>query len=164
MCSCIGLTSAVLFTVWLGDHLSHGRVVWLSVRISTVQVAPLAPPADWEAAHYLGIQDPLPGCSVPLGCRQDHLCGRRSGKDQIEATQERAVWECVVWKWETRLYISPGGSGMKIGWQHRWSIVSPLSVITHVLALSLTDSSGWSEGVEGFKPGGRSLWFHAVLW
>lgn len=56
-----------LFWVGLGHHRSHGPGVRLSVRAGAVQVAPLAPPADREAAHHLGIQNPLPGCSVPSG-------------------------------------------------------------------------------------------------
>lgn len=46
-------------------------------------MAPLAPPADREAADYLGVQDPIPGCSVPVGCGQDHFCGRRPGKAEV---------------------------------------------------------------------------------
>lgn len=51
----------------LGHHLSHSPGVRLPVRAGAVQVAPLAPPADGEAAHHLGIQNPLPGCPLPSG-------------------------------------------------------------------------------------------------
>lgn len=58
----------VLFLgVFLGHHLSHSPGVRLPVRAGAVQVAPLAPPADGEAANHLGIQNPLPGCSLPSG-------------------------------------------------------------------------------------------------
>jgi len=40
-------------------------------------VAPLAPPADREAAHHLGLQDPLPGRPLPAQRREDHLRRRR---------------------------------------------------------------------------------------
>lgn len=79
-----------------GDHLSHGRVVRLSVRTGAVQVAPLAPSADREAADYLGVQDPIPGCSVSVGCGQDHFCGCRPGKAQESNTFSPRVTSIMV--------------------------------------------------------------------
>ena len=51
--------------------------VWLPVRADHVQVAVLATRAEGEAAHHLGLQDPLPGRALPHGPEEGHLRRRR---------------------------------------------------------------------------------------
>lgn len=59
---------------------AHGARVRLPVRPRAVQMAALAAPAERKAAHYLGLQDPLPRCAVPAGREEDHFRGRGCGK------------------------------------------------------------------------------------
>ena len=66
--------------VCAGVHPPHGAGVRVPVRAGPVQVAPLAAPAEGEAADHLGLQDPLPGRALPAGRRQVPVCGRRPGQ------------------------------------------------------------------------------------
>ena len=86
----------------IGVYTLYGGQIQFSVWACPVQVAPVASPADWEAAHHLGLQDPLPGCAVPTGCRQVPICGCGSGelsKAGFQQCKLRALEFLFLFKW-----------------------------------------------------------------
>lgn len=67
-----------LLLKWLpGIHPTLRRSVRVPVRVCHVQMAVLAPAAEGETAHHLGIQDPVPRYPIPDGPQEGYLRRRR---------------------------------------------------------------------------------------
>lgn len=59
--------------MFTGQPTLHGSRVRLSISVSTVPVATMAAEATRQAAHYLGVQDSIPGRSVPVASQENYI-------------------------------------------------------------------------------------------